>query len=171
MALLPILEIPDKRLREKALPVEKVDDALRSLMDDMYETMTLDDQGVGLAGNQVGVLKRIIVVDLGRDYQKEPLFMANPEIVSISENLISINDGCLSVPESYAKTNRAEKVIVQYLDRNNTRQEIEASGILSACLQHEIDHLNGVLFIDHLPAIKRKMILAKIMKNSRKKKA
>lgn len=169
MAYLPILQIPDKRLREKALPIERVDDSIRTLMDNMYETMTLDDQGVGLSGNQVGVLKRVIVVDLGRDYQKEPLFMANPEIVSLSDDLISIQDGCLSVPDTYAKTNRADNITVQYLDRQNQRQELSASGLLSACLQHEIDHLNGVLFLDHLPAIKRKMILSKLLKKSRKK--
>lgn len=167
MALRQILTIPDQRLREKARPVEKVDDRLRSLMDDMYETMTLDDQGSGLAANQVGVLERVIVVDIGPEYNAEPFFMANPEITFLSQDKIMINDGCLSVPDVYAQTCRAKKISVTYLDRQNREKHLEATGLLSACLQHEIDHLNGILFTDHLSALKRKMVLAKAMKKAK----
>mgnify|MGYP003109545000 CR=1 FL=1 len=167
MALRQILTIPDKRLREKAKPVEKVDDRLRSLMDDMYETMTFDDQGVGLAANQIGVLERVIVIDIGPEYNKDPLFMANPEIISLSRDVITIKDGCLSVPEIYAETTRSERIVVKYLDRQNRERTLEASGLLSACLQHEIDHLNGILFVDHLTALKRKMVLAKALKKGK----
>ena len=171
MALRKILEIPDQRLREKALPINKVDDRIRLLMDDMYETMKLNDRGIGLAANQVGVLERVIVVDLGPDYQSEPFFMANPEIIALSQEVTTITDGCLSIPDLYAKTDRADKITVRYLDRQNRPRELEASGIVSACIQHEIDHLNGILFIDHLSPLKRKLALAKVIKTVKKKKS
>lgn len=176
MAKLTIRTIPDPILREKALPVKEVDTRVRRLMDDMLETMY--DDGIGLAANQVGVLERVIVLDLSESRDgSEALFMANPEIVWASEEKFTYREGCLSVrPESsdnskdlFADVTRPKKIRVTYLDRDNKPREIEADELLSVALQHEIDHLNGVLFIDHLSALKRNMIVKKIDKLRRNK--
>jgi peptide deformylase len=169
MALLPILTAPDPRLKKKSLPVEAVDDGVRQLMDDMLATM-YDAPGIGLAAPQVGVLKRVVVLDIEREDTKTgPLFMANPEIIDASDEDASYEEGCLSVPEHYSDVVRPAKVTVRYLDREGKTQEIAAEGLLATCLQHEIDHLDGILFIDHISALKRNMILRKLLKARKEK--
>jgi peptide deformylase len=166
MAILPIIVAPDPRLKILSKPVDKVDDGIARLMDDMLETM-YDAPGIGLAAPQICVPKRVIVVDIARkDKGKEPnpLKMANPELVATSDDLKSWDEGCLSLPEHYAEVVRPSRVAVRYLDENNKRQEIEAGGVLAVCLQHEMDHLDGILFVDHVSALKRNMILRKLRK-------
>jgi peptide deformylase len=167
MALLPIISIPDPRLRAKALPVDQVDDGIRHLMDDMMETMRYKDRGIGLAANQVGILKRVVVIDIGRDYHPHPLKMANPEIFWRSDEPHSIEESCLSIPDQWASVKRHNRVKVRYLNENNVSQEIEAEGLLSICLQHELDHLDGILFIDHLSEVKRRMLVTRALKAKR----
>lgn len=164
MALLPILVAPDPILKTKAKPVAAVDDSVRQLMDDMLETM-YHAPGIGLAAPQVGVSKRIIVVDLARENEPaKPLRMVNPEIVWVSEEDAEYEEGCLSVPEHYADVVRPASVRIRYLDYDGKKQEIQPEGLLATCLQHEIDHLDGVLFIDRISALKRNMILRKLVK-------
>ena len=164
MALLPILTAPDPALKKISQPVKQVDASVRKLMDDMLETM-YHAPGIGLAAPQVGVLKRVIVLDLAREGEEpQPLRIANPEIVWVSDDDATYNEGCLSVPEHYADVVRPGACRVKYLDQDNKQQEIAAEGLLATCLQHEIDHLDGVLFIDHISALKRNMILRKLVK-------
>jgi peptide deformylase len=164
MALLTVLTAPDPRLKVKAKPVAKVDAAVRKLMDDMLETMYLAP-GIGLAAPQVGVAKRVIVLDIaGKDEEPAPLRMANPEIIWKSEEMVTQEEGCLSVPEHYADVKRPAKIRVRYLDHENEIRELEADGLLATCIQHEMDHLEGVLFIDKISALKRGMILRKLAK-------
>ena len=166
MALLPIIVAPDPRLKIVSRPVDKVDADTTRLMDDMLETM-YDAPGIGLAAPQVGVTKRVIVVDIARKDKGEepnPLKMANPELIATSDDLKSWDEGCLSLPEHYAEVVRPSRVAVRYLDENNKRREIEADGVLAVCLQHEMDHLDGILFVDHVSALKRGMILRKLRK-------
>ena len=164
MALLPILTAPDPRLKKKSLPVDTVDAGVRQLMDDMLETM-YDAPGIGLAAPQVGVLKRVVVLDIDREDTKTgPLLMANPEIVEASDEDVSYEEGCLSVPDHYSDVVRPAKVTVRYLDRDGKVQDLACDGLLATCVQHEIDHLDGVLFIDHISALKRNMILRKLLK-------
>jgi peptide deformylase len=164
MARLPILTAPDPRLKAKAKPVERVDEGVRQLMDDMLETMYVAP-GIGLAAPQVGVSKRVIVLDLAKEEEpRAPLKLANPEIVWVSDEDAVFEEGCLSVPEHYAEVARPAAVRIRYLDYENEIREIEASGLLATCLQHEIDHLDGVLFIDRLTALKRNIILRKLLK-------
>ncbi|WP_448190134.1 peptide deformylase [Azospirillum sp. sgz301742] len=167
MALLPILVAPHPVLKQKAKPVAKVDARIAKLMDDMVETM-YDAQGIGLAAPQIGVLERVIVVDVHeKDEPSNPIRMANPEVVWASDEQVPCEEGCLSVPEHYAEVTRPKAVRVRYLDQQNEIREIEAEGMLSTCLQHEIDHLNGVLFVDRLSLLKRNMILRKLQKQQR----
>jgi peptide deformylase len=167
MALLPIITAPDPRLKIKALPVAAVDNKIRRLMDDMLETMR-QAIGVGLAAPQVGVAKRIIVLDVAREGEKpQPIMLANPEILWRSPELTTGSEGCLSLPEHYAEVTRPEKIRLRYLDYQNEIREIEASGLLATCIQHEIDHLDGVLFVDHISMVKRGMILRKLAKSKR----
>lgn len=164
MAMLPILTAPDPRLKQKAKPVEQVDDAVRRLMDDMLETM-YEAPGIGLAAPQVAVDRRIIVADIGRNEEdRQPLRMVNPEIVWVSDDDNTYEEGCLSVPEHYGQVVRPRVVRVRYLDQDGQDREIEADGLMATVLQHEIDHLDGVLFIDHLSSLKRNMILRKLLK-------
>jgi peptide deformylase len=164
MSLLPILTAPDPRLKLRAKPVERVDEGVRRLMDDMLETMYAAP-GIGLAAPQVGVAKRVIVIDLAKDGEpRAPLRLANPEILWVSEEDAVFEEGCLSVPEHYAEVARPAAARIRYLDYENEIREIEAAGLLATCLQHEIDHLDGVLFIDHLTALKRNIILRKLLK-------
>ena len=164
MALLPILTAPDPALKRISEPVKQVDASIRKLMDDMLETM-YHAPGIGLAAPQVGVLKRVIVLDLAREGEEpQPLRIANPEVVWVSDDDATYNEGCLSVPEHYADVVRPSACRVKYLDQDNKQQEIAAEGLLATCLQHEIDHLDGVLFIDHLTSLKRNMILRKLLK-------
>ena len=167
MALLPILTAPDPRLKKKAKPVAAVDDAVRQLMADMMATMYAAP-GIGLAAPQVGVLKRVIVMDAAREGDpSNPLKMANPEIVWVSDDDNTYEEGCLSVPEHYGEVVRPRAVKVRYLDETGAEKVLEADGLLATCVQHEIDHLDGVLFIDHLSALKRNMILRKLLKEKK----
>jgi peptide deformylase len=167
MAVLPILTAPDPRLKLVAKPVDKVDTKMRRLMDDMLDTM-YQSIGIGLAAPQVGVSQRVIVIDVAREGEKpKPMRIANPEIIWRSEETTVANEGCLSVPEHYADVSRAAAIKLRYLDHENEIREIDADGLLATCLQHEIDHLDGVLFVDHLSALKRGMILRKLTKAKR----
>ncbi|MGQ9365545.1 peptide deformylase [Azospirillum sp. ST 5-10] len=169
MATLPILIAPDPRLKQKAKPVDAVDARIAKLMDDMLETM-YDANGIGLAAPQVGVLERVIVVDVHeRDEPPSPLQMANPEIVWSSDEIVPCEEGCLSIPDQYAEVMRPKAVRVRYLDKRNEVQELAADGMLGVCIQHEIDHLNGTLFVDRLSLLKRNMIMRKLQKQQRQK--
>lgn len=164
MALLEIIVAPDPRLKKKAVPVERVDAATRKLMDDMLDTM-YDAPGVGLAAPQVGVSKRIIVVDPAREGEKPaPLKMANPEIVWASEETKPHEEGCLSLPEEYQEVVRPASIKVRYLDEQNEIRTLDADGLLAVVIQHEMDHLEGLLFVDHLSALKRNMIIKRLTK-------
>jgi len=164
MAILPIIVAPDPRLKIKCKPVDRVDAEIARLMDDMLETMH-EAPGIGLAAPQVGVDKRVIVLDVARrDEAPNPIRMANPELVAASETLVGHDEGCLSLPEHYAEVIRPARVAVRYLDEHDRRQEIEADGLLAVCVQHEMDHLDGILFVDHISALKRNMILRKLRK-------
>jgi peptide deformylase len=167
MAQLPIITAPDPRLKIKARPVPAVDNKVRRLMDDMLDTM-YGAIGIGLAAPQVGQSSRVIVLDVARDGEKpQPLQLANPEILWRSPELTTGNEGCLSLPEHYAEVTRPAKIRLRYLDYQNEIREIEASGLLAMCLQHEIDHLDGLLFVDHISSLKRGMILRKLAKAKR----
>jgi peptide deformylase len=164
MARLPIIIAPDPRLKKKAKKVERVDAETRRLMEDMLETMYAAP-GIGLAAPQVGVLKRVIVVDIAtEDEEPKPLRMANPELISVSDDDASYNEGCLSLPEHYADVVRPAAIRVRYLDENDELREMDADGLLATCIQHEMDHLDGILFVDHISALKRNMILRKLLK-------
>ena len=167
MAIREILTAPDPRLREISKPVELVDDDIRELMDDMLETM-YDAPGIGLAAIQVGVPLRVIVMDLAdKDEEPDPRFFINPVISNPATETKPYDEGCLSVPEFYEEVDRPETCVVDYLDRDGTPQRLEAEGLLAVCIQHEMDHLNGVLFIDHLSRLKRDRILRKLKKEQR----
>ena len=169
MAILPIVEIPDPRLRQISKPVEQVDDELRVLIDDMLDTMYAAP-GIGLAAIQVGVPKRVLVIDLqepeeeGGEPVRSPLVFVNPEILQESETFKGYNEGCLSVPEMYADVDRPDTILARWLDRDGLAHEERIEGMLAVVLQHEMDHLNGVLFIDHLSRLKREMLLKKLAK-------
>jgi peptide deformylase len=166
MALLEILEAPDPRLSTVCEPVERIDAGLLRLLDDMVETMHAAP-GIGLAAPQVGHVKRACVVDLGKEGEGAPLYLINPELVWSSTATIVEEEGCLSLPEQFGQVERAEQVRVRFLDRAGKPQEIEGQGLLARCLQHEIDHLNGILFVDHLSSLKRTLILRKLSKAKR----
>ena len=164
MAIRTILTAPDPRLKKKSKPVASVDAEVRQLMDDMLETM-YEAPGIGLAAPQIGELKRIVVLDIDREEVKTgPIVMANPEIIEASDEDATYEEGCLSVPEHYSDVVRPAKVTVRYLDRDGETREMTCEGLLSTCVQHEIDHLDGILFIDHISALKRNMILRKLLK-------
>ena len=169
MALRPILILPDSRLRLVCQPVAKIDDDLRQLMDDMVETMH-DAPGIGLAASQIGVLKRILVIDLAKkDEPPQPLHVVNPEIVWSSEERSVYEEGCLSIPEYYEEVERPASVRARFLDRDGAQREILAEGLLATALQHEIDHLNGVLFIDHISKLKRDRVTKKFIKQAKQR--
>src|ERR1700730_15807104 len=169
MALLEVLVAPDPRLKLKAKPVARVDESIRRLMDDMLETMYVAP-GIGLAAPAVGEAVRAIVGDVARDgEEKRPMRMANPEILWRSEELATYNEGCLSLPEHYADVSRPAKNSLRYLDDQKELREVELEGLLATCIQHEMDHLEGVLFVDHLSALKRGIILRKLAKLKRQK--
>ena len=164
MALRQILIEPNKTLREKSLSVENVDKDLQILMDDMLETMYAAP-GIGLAAIQVGVPKRVIVMDLGqKEGQKNPMFFVNPQIIKKSNNISTYEEGCLSVPGQFAEIDRPYECQVKYLDYNGDPKEIHAKGMLATCIQHEMDHLEGILFIDYLSKLKKTMIVKKLLK-------
>jgi peptide deformylase len=164
MAVRDILILPDKRLRLVSKPVAKVDSATRKLIDDMFETM-YDAPGIGLAAIQVGEPKRVVTLDLAKkDDPKDPQVFINPELSWESDDKNIHEEGCLSIPEYYEEVQRPAEVRVKFLDLDGKAQEIEASGLLATCLQHEIDHLNGVLFIDHISKLKRDRVIKKFTK-------
>ncbi|HME28975.1 MAG TPA: peptide deformylase [Pseudolabrys sp.] len=168
MAVREILIIPDKRLRLKSEAVMTVDRPLRALIEDMFETMYAAP-GIGLAAIQIGVPKRVVTLDLARkDEAKQPRIFINPEVVWASEEKATYEEGCLSIPEYYEEVERPKAVKVKFLDADLKRQEIEAEGLLATCLQHEIDHTNGVLFIDHISKLKRDMVMKKFKKAAKK---
>ena len=167
MAVLSIIAAPDPRLKIKARPVVAVDDDVRRLMDNMLETMR-KAIGIGLAAPQVGVPKRVIVLDVARQGEEpRPLMLANPEILWRSTELATFSEGCLSLPEHYADVTRPAAIRARYLDYQNEIREIEVAGLLATCIQHEVDHLDGVLFVDHISVVKRGMILRKLAKAKR----
>jgi peptide deformylase len=167
MALLAVITAPDPRLKIKARPVPAVDVKVRRLMDDMLETM-YHSIGIGLAAPQVGQASRVIVLDVAREGEgPQPLQLANPEILWRSDELTTGNEGCLSLPEHYAEVTRPAEIRLRYLDHENEIREMHAKGLLATCLQHEIDHLDGILFVDHLSLVKRGMILRKLAKAKR----
>jgi peptide deformylase len=167
MAKLDIITLPDPRLKLVSEPVAVVDDEIRRILDDMLETM-YDAPGIGLAAIQVGIPKRIVTLDLAREgEEKTPLFLINPEITWVSEELNTYQEGCLSVPEQYDDVERPARVKVKYLDRDGKAHEVEADGLLATCLQHEIDHLDGVVFVDHLSRLKRERVMKKFQKQAK----
>ena len=166
MARLPIIVAPDPRLKQAAAPVARVDEALRRLADDMLETM-YDAPGIGLAAPQVGVSKRLIVVDVAPKEAPAPLVLINPTLTWVSDEDASWNEGCLSLPEHYADVIRPKAIKVAYLDREGEPRELAADGLLATCVQHEMDHLDGILFVDHISALKRNMILRKLLKQKK----
>ena len=169
MAILRILETPDPVLRQISTRVDKIDDELRALIADMFETM-YDAPGIGLAAVQVGVPRRVLVMDLhepteeGAEVVKEPRVFVNPEILSESDEDVPYTEGCLSVPDQYAEVLRPDRIRARWLDEQGVAHEEDLDGLLAVCLQHEMDHLEGVLFIDHLSRLKREMVLKKIAK-------
>ncbi len=169
MSIKPLIILPDPLLRLVSKPVERVDDELKKFAADMLETM-YDAPGIGLAAIQVGQPLRMLVIDLAKEGETpEPQVFINPEILSSSDDRSTYEEGCLSIPDYYAEVERPASVRVKYLDREGAVQEAEADGLLATCLQHEIDHLNGVLFIDHISKLKRDMVMKKFKKLARDK--
>jgi len=167
MTIRKILVEPDPFLRQKSKKVEKVDDDVRSLINDMLETMH-DAPGIGLAAIQIGVPKRIIVMDLAKgNEKKQPLYFVNPEIITKSEIDLTYEEGCLSVPGQFAEIDRPDRCKIKYLDYDGKEQILNAEGLLATCIQHEIDHLEGILFIDYLSKLKRSMITKKLSKQKK----
>ena len=169
MALLEVIEAPDSRLKLVCEPVNTVDDNLRRLMDDMLETMYAAP-GIGLSAPQIGDRRRVIVVDVARNgEERRPLRMVNPQIVKVSGTLEVSEEGCLSFPEMFAEVERPSAIKVRYVDENNSAHEIDADGLLANCIQHETDHLDGILFVDHISVVRRNIILRKMKKTKRLK--
>ena len=167
MAILPLVIAPDERLNKPSEPVKVVDDTIRKLLDDMLDTMYAN-QGIGLAAVQVGVHLKCIVVDIAvRDGGREPMKFINPEIIAKSPEKTVFQEGCLSFPDQYSEVERPSTVTVKYMDENGVEKTMEADEILATCLQHEIDHTNGVVFVDHISLMKRDMILRKLKKAKR----
>ena len=167
MTIRKILTEPDPFLRKKSQSVEKVDDSIRKVMDDMLETM-YEAPGIGLATIQIGIPKRIIVLDISKDPEKkEPMYFINPEKVYTSKDQATYEEGCLSVPGQFAEIDRPDKCHIKYLDYNGDSKELKAEGLLATCIQHEMDHLEGILFIDYLSKLKRSMITKKLSKQKK----
>ena len=167
MTIRKILTEPDPFLRQKSKKVEQVNDEIRTLMDDMLETM-YNAPGIGLAAIQVGEPKRVIVIDLSReDEKKNPLYFVNPELIINSDNNAAYEEGCLSVPGQFAEISRPDKCKVKYLDYNGNEKILDAEGLLATCIQHEMDHLEGILFIDYLSKLKKSMIVKKLSKQKK----
>ena len=169
MTIKPLIILPDPVLRQASKPIERVDDELKRLADDMLETM-YDAPGIGLAAIQIGVPRRMLVIDVAREGEdKQPQVFINPEILKSSEERSVYEEGCLSIPDYYAEVERPAVITLKYLDRDGKEQTIDADGLLATCLQHEIDHLNGVLFIDHISRLKREMVIKKFTKAAKSK--
>ena len=167
MTLLKILTIPDPRLKYKSSVVEVFDKKLKKTVRDMYETLYASGNGIGLAAPQVDIRKRIVVIDLKEDGKSSPITFINPKIIKFSDEKFINQEGCLSVPEYYADVERAKEVEVEWFDDLGVKYKKKLSGLLSICIQHEIDHLDGILFIDHLSALKKKMAIQKIKKSKK----
>lgn len=164
MTIKPLIILPDPVLRQVSMPVERIDAESLQLADDMLATM-YDAPGIGLAAIQIGVPRRLVVIDVSKDGdEKEPLVFFNPEIVASSDARSTYEEGCLSIPDYYAEVERPADVTVTYIDRGGNRQTLEAEGLLATCLQHEIDHLNGTLFIDHISRLKREIVIRRFTK-------
>lgn len=164
MTIKPLIILPDPILREVSKPIETIDSEVKKLADDMLETM-YDAPGIGLAAIQIGVARRMLVLDVSKDGEdKTPLVFINPEVVASSDARSVYEEGCLSIPDYYAEVERPAAITVKHLDRDGKEQIVEADGLLATCLQHEIDHLNGVLFIDHISKLKREMVIRKFTK-------
>jgi len=168
MTVLRILTIPDPRLKHKSIEVENFDSDLHEIVKNMYDTLYASGNGIGLAAPQVGIKKRIIVIDLKVDGKSDPITFVNPEVIKFSEEKFINEEGCLSVPEYYAEVERSKEVEVKWFDENGKRKKKIIKGLLSICIQHEIDHLNGTLFIDHLSKLKRKLVFEKLKKIKKK---
>ena len=169
MSLKKIITVPNPLLKSISKPVDKINNDIKSLVDDMFETM-YHAPGIGLAAVQIGIPLRIIVIDISKSDEKKPHFFINPNIVWHSDKTSTYEEGCLSIPNQFAEIERPESCRVEYLDLNNKKKEIEVSGLLSTCIQHEIDHLNGILFIDYLSKLKKNMIIKKVTKNIKSEK-
>jgi peptide deformylase len=168
MALREILILPDKRLRLVAAPVKKIDAGIRALVADMFETM-YEAPGIGLAAVQVGETKRVVTLDLAKkDDPKAPLVLINPKLTWHSDEIATYEEGCLSIPEFYEEVERPAQVRVSFLDLDGKEQELDATGLLATCIQHEIDHLDGVLFIDHISRLKRARVIKKFAKAAKR---
>ena len=169
MTIKPLIILPDPLLREVSKPVERVDAEILKLADDMLETM-YEAPGIGLAAIQLGVARRLLVLDVAREGEdKQPLVIINPEIIAASETRSVYEEGCLSIPDYYAEVERPADVTVRFINRAGKEETLEATGLLSTCMQHEIDHLNGVLFIDHISRLKRDMVIRKFTKVAKSK--
>ncbi|MEZ2221210.1 peptide deformylase [Rhizobium sp. RCC_161_2] len=169
MTIKPLIILPDPLLRQASKPIERVDIEILRLADDMLETM-YDAPGIGLAAVQIGVARRMLVIDVAREGEdKQPLVFINPEVVASSDERSVYEEGCLSIPDYYAEVERPARVTVKHIDRDGEEQVIEADGLLATCLQHEIDHLNGVLFIDYISRLKREMVIKKFTKAAKSK--
>ncbi len=167
MSIRKILIEPDPLLRKKCSPVEKVDNNLKRLMDDMLQTM-YEAPGIGLAAIQIGILKRVVVIDISKDKEnKNPLYLVNPEITFKSKEKTKYEEGCLSIPGQFAEIERAAECHLEYLDYNGESKDLKASGLLATCIQHELDHLDGILFIDYLSKLKKNMIVKKLSKQKK----
>ena len=167
MAKKKILTIPDPILRKISQPVNKVDKEIKNLMDDMLETM-YGAPGIGLAAVQIGILKRVIVIDLSKENEKKnPIFIVNPEIIFKSDDLVSYEEGCLSIPNHFAEIKRPNTCKIKFLNYEGEQKELKADGLLATCIQHEIDHINGVLFIDYLSKLKKDLIIKKVKKQNK----
>lgn len=166
----PILKIPNKILREKCEPIEKIDKNIKTILDNMAETM-YGAPGIGLAAIQIGINKQLVVIDCeyGENKKKKPLFLINPEIIWKSEEMTIFKEGCLSIPEIYEEVERSTKCRIRYKDKKGITQELDCDGLLSTCVQHEIDHLNGKLFIDYLSRLKKTSIEKKFIKISKRR--
>ena len=164
MTIKPLIILPDPILRQVSKPIETIDSEVKKLADDMLETM-YDAPGIGLAAIQIGVARRMLVLDVSKEGEdKKPLVFINPEIVAATDARSVYEEGCLSIPDYYAEVERPAAITVKHLDRDGKEQVTEADGLLATCLQHEIDHLNGVLFIDHISKLKREMVIRKFTK-------
>ena len=166
MAIRKILTEPDPFLRQISRDVEKVDNKIRKLMDDMLETMYAAP-GIGLAAIQIGVPKRVIVIDISKEEEKKPMYFVNPKLIVKSKNNSTYEEGCLSVPGQFAEVDRPDKCHVRYLDYNGEKKELKAKGLIATCIQHEMDHLEGILFIDYLSKLKKNYIVKKLSKQKK----
>ena len=169
MPLKNIITVPDPLLKSVSKPVDKINNEIKILINDMFETM-YNAPGIGLAAVQIGIPLRVVVIDISEGDEKKPYFFINPNIIWRSDKTSTYEEGCLSIPNQFAEIERPESCRVEYLDLNNKKKEIEANGLLSTCIQHEIDHLNGVLFIDYLSKLKKNMIIKKVTKNNKSEK-